>query len=261
MGEVQVENGDRLLRESKLGGPQGRFVLAHLVIERKRAVTQAELAEALWPDSLPASWPLALSAIVSRLRASLAHSRHRQRFRLLSAHPTRRNLGRRRGGVRRARCRRGCDRGRQSASGLRAVADRDDDPAPALPARPRRSMDRRAPRPARVEPDPSAGLPGRSARRQSRTDAGDHARAGSGSARALSGVGLSPPHAPARRQRRSRRGRAHLPAVSRSPGQGAGRLAITGNRNSLPRDRELRKEGGPRWPSRQPVATRPVRRP
>ena len=71
-GEVQVENGDRLLRESKLGGPQGRFVLAHLVIERKRAVTQAELAEALWPESLPASWTLALSAIVSRLRAGLA---------------------------------------------------------------------------------------------------------------------------------------------------------------------------------------------
>jgi DNA-binding SARP family transcriptional activator len=72
MGEVQVENGDRLLRESKLGGPQGRFVLAHLVTERKRAVSQAELAEALWPESLPASWPLALSAVVSRLRASLA---------------------------------------------------------------------------------------------------------------------------------------------------------------------------------------------
>lgn len=71
-GEVQVENGDRLLREARLGGPQGRFVLAHLVTERKRAVTQSELAEALWPTYLPASWALALSAIVSRLRASLA---------------------------------------------------------------------------------------------------------------------------------------------------------------------------------------------
>ncbi len=71
-GEVQVENDGRLLRESQLGGPQGRFVLAHLVTERKRAVTQAELAEALWPESLPASWTLALSAIVSRLRSRLA---------------------------------------------------------------------------------------------------------------------------------------------------------------------------------------------
>ena len=72
MGEVQVEKDDRLLRESQLGGPQGRFVLANLVTERKRAVTQAELAEALWPGSLPASWTLALSAIVSRLRSRLA---------------------------------------------------------------------------------------------------------------------------------------------------------------------------------------------
>jgi DNA-binding SARP family transcriptional activator len=71
-GEVQVENGDRLLREAELGGPQGRFVLAFLVTERRRAVTQAELAEALWPESLPTSWTLALSAIVSRLRSRLA---------------------------------------------------------------------------------------------------------------------------------------------------------------------------------------------
>lgn len=70
-GEVQIERGDRLLRESKLGGPQGRFVLAYLVTERKRAVTQTELAEALWSGSLPASWTLALSAIVSKLRTRL----------------------------------------------------------------------------------------------------------------------------------------------------------------------------------------------
>ncbi len=71
-GEVQVELGERLLRESKLGGPQGRFVLAYLVTERKRAVTQSELAESLWPEEVPPSWALALSAIVSRLRARLA---------------------------------------------------------------------------------------------------------------------------------------------------------------------------------------------
>jgi DNA-binding SARP family transcriptional activator len=71
-GEVQAERDGRLLRESQLGGPQGRFVLAFLVSERKRAVTQSELAEALWPESLPASWALALSAIISRLRSRLA---------------------------------------------------------------------------------------------------------------------------------------------------------------------------------------------
>jgi len=68
-GEVQAERDGKLLSESRLGGPQGRFVLAYLVTERKRAVTQSELAEALWPESLPASWTLALSAIISRLRS------------------------------------------------------------------------------------------------------------------------------------------------------------------------------------------------
>src|SRR5258708_3585284 len=71
-GTVTVENGQGVVRESGLGGPQGRFVLAYLVTERERAVTQAELAEALWPEALPASWALALSAIVSRLRARLS---------------------------------------------------------------------------------------------------------------------------------------------------------------------------------------------
>src|SRR5260370_41470942 len=70
-GEVEVENGDRVLRESQLGGPQGRFVCASLVTERKQAVAQSDLADALWPESLPVSWTLALSAIVSRLRARL----------------------------------------------------------------------------------------------------------------------------------------------------------------------------------------------
>jgi DNA-binding SARP family transcriptional activator len=70
-GALQVENGKRLLRESQLGGPQGRFVLAYLVTERKRAVSQSELAEALWPGSQPSSWTLALSAIVSKLRSRL----------------------------------------------------------------------------------------------------------------------------------------------------------------------------------------------
>src|SRR5579864_3288446 len=71
MGEVQAENGGRLLREFKLGGPQGRFVLAYLAMERKRAVAQSELADALWSSGPPSSWALALSAIVSKLRARL----------------------------------------------------------------------------------------------------------------------------------------------------------------------------------------------
>jgi DNA-binding SARP family transcriptional activator len=71
-GEVAVERGDRLLREADLPGPQGRLAFVYLVVERQRAVPQSELAEMLWPDSLPPSWPVALSAVISKLRNKLS---------------------------------------------------------------------------------------------------------------------------------------------------------------------------------------------
>jgi len=70
-GDVAVEHAEGLLREADLGGPQGRLALVYLVAERERAVTQSELAELLWPDSLPLSWPVALSAVISKLRHRL----------------------------------------------------------------------------------------------------------------------------------------------------------------------------------------------
>ncbi len=70
-GEVAVERGERLLHNADLAGRQGRLALVYLVSERERAVTQSELAELLWPDSLPPSWPVALSAVVSKLRQKL----------------------------------------------------------------------------------------------------------------------------------------------------------------------------------------------
>jgi SARP family transcriptional regulator, regulator of embCAB operon len=71
-GEVQVEHGQRLLRESELPSRQGRLAFAYLVAERERAVSQSELAELLWPDGAPPSWTVAVSAIVSKLRSRLA---------------------------------------------------------------------------------------------------------------------------------------------------------------------------------------------
>src|ERR1700694_1951127 len=70
-GEVAVERGEHLLRDADLAGRQGRLALVYLVSERERAVTQSELAELLWPDSLPPSWPVALSAVISKLRQKL----------------------------------------------------------------------------------------------------------------------------------------------------------------------------------------------
>jgi DNA-binding SARP family transcriptional activator len=71
-GEVQIEHGDLLLRESGLPGRQARLAFVYLAAERGRAVTQSELAELLWPGSAPPSWAVALSAIVSKLRLWLA---------------------------------------------------------------------------------------------------------------------------------------------------------------------------------------------
>jgi DNA-binding SARP family transcriptional activator len=70
-GEVAVELGDKLLRDADLPGRQGRLALVYLVAERERPVAQAEIAELLWPDSLPPSWPVALSAVISKLRQKL----------------------------------------------------------------------------------------------------------------------------------------------------------------------------------------------
>ena len=70
-GEVQVERGDRLLRESALPARQGRLALVYLAFERRRAVPQAELAEILWPEATPPACNAALSAIVSKLRRRL----------------------------------------------------------------------------------------------------------------------------------------------------------------------------------------------
>jgi DNA-binding SARP family transcriptional activator len=70
-GEVAVERSERLLRDADLAGRQGRLALVYLVAERERAVTQSELAELLWPNSLPPSWPVALSAVISKLRHKL----------------------------------------------------------------------------------------------------------------------------------------------------------------------------------------------
>ena len=72
-GEVAVELGEQLLREADLPGRQGRLALVYLVMERERAVPQSELAELLWPESLPPSWPVALSAVVSKLRQKLGN--------------------------------------------------------------------------------------------------------------------------------------------------------------------------------------------
>jgi len=70
MGEIQVE-ADGLLRESDLPARQGRLAFAYLADRRAHPVPRDELAEVLWPERLPPSWDVAVSALVSKLRAAL----------------------------------------------------------------------------------------------------------------------------------------------------------------------------------------------
>jgi len=66
------ESGAVLLDERRLMGRQGHLVFAYLVGEHLRAVSRDELAEELWPGTVPPSWERSLSALISKLRALLA---------------------------------------------------------------------------------------------------------------------------------------------------------------------------------------------
>ena len=70
-GGLELEADGRVLPDALVGGRQGRLVFAFLVCERARAVRREELAELLWADRPPDSWPASLSAVISRLRRLL----------------------------------------------------------------------------------------------------------------------------------------------------------------------------------------------
>src|ERR1700694_1944323 len=70
-GRVAVETDGAVLDEARFPGHQGRLLFAYLVAAQGRPVPRDELAEALWGESLPATWDKALTVIVSKLRALL----------------------------------------------------------------------------------------------------------------------------------------------------------------------------------------------
>ena len=70
VGPIRVEGPAGTLDERTLGR-QGRVVFAVLASARHRPVPKEELAEALWPDDLPASWQPALRGVVTKVRSAL----------------------------------------------------------------------------------------------------------------------------------------------------------------------------------------------
>jgi DNA-binding SARP family transcriptional activator len=71
-GRVQAERDGRVVGEKQLPGRQGPLALAYLALEHGRTVPIDELADAVWGERLPRAWDTAISALVSKMRATLA---------------------------------------------------------------------------------------------------------------------------------------------------------------------------------------------
>lgn len=70
-GKLTLETGDQLIGQEAFPAVQGCLAFALLALEHGHAVGRDDLAEVLWPRKLPRSHEVALSAIISKLRALL----------------------------------------------------------------------------------------------------------------------------------------------------------------------------------------------
>jgi DNA-binding SARP family transcriptional activator len=70
-GEPCLLGAGVLIRADRLPRRQGRLAFAFLISERARAVSRDELLDLLWPEGPPPAHAVALSAVVSKLRALL----------------------------------------------------------------------------------------------------------------------------------------------------------------------------------------------
>ena len=72
-GRVCLEAGRVVAEERRFPSRQARLLFAYLVCQRMQPVPREELAEVLWPGTLPAAWDPALKSLVSKLRQFLGH--------------------------------------------------------------------------------------------------------------------------------------------------------------------------------------------
>ncbi len=73
-GEPSLLTAGALIRADRLPRRQGRLAFAFLVSERACPVPRDELADVLWPEGPPPAHEVALSAVVSKLRALLTEA-------------------------------------------------------------------------------------------------------------------------------------------------------------------------------------------
>ncbi len=67
-------DGTLVISERDFRGRQARLAFAYLILERHRQVSREELVDIIWPESLPAVWETAVSAVVSRIRGLLSRA-------------------------------------------------------------------------------------------------------------------------------------------------------------------------------------------
>lgn len=72
-GRVAIEADGLVVGDERhLRGKQGRLAFSYLVNERTRPVSRGELANIVWPEQMPQSWEVSLSALMSRLHSTLS---------------------------------------------------------------------------------------------------------------------------------------------------------------------------------------------
>lgn len=73
-GKLTLEVGEKLIGQEAFPAVQGCLAFARLALDHGHAVGREELAEVLWPRKLPRAHGVALSAIISKLRALLVRA-------------------------------------------------------------------------------------------------------------------------------------------------------------------------------------------
>ena len=73
-GQIAIEHDGALIAERHLRGRQGRLAFAYLILHRAAPVSRDTLADVIWGADEPPELEVAMSAILSKLRATFKHA-------------------------------------------------------------------------------------------------------------------------------------------------------------------------------------------